>query len=118
VEENYINKSIKAITVYYGDLVCNADEAQYEPPPYQTAEPLHWAEQGALSEEAAGVAPEWEGQEAGNAPTPSIFDQEGVVDGAAIATAEDGEGLGPLPSPPPPNLLPCASPDGVTTSFN
>jgi hypothetical protein len=31
VEENYINKSLKAITVYYGDLVCNAEEAQYEP---------------------------------------------------------------------------------------
>jgi hypothetical protein len=118
VEENYINKSIKAITVYYGDLVCNADEAQYEPPPHQTAEPLQWAEQEALTEEAAGIAPEWAGQEACSAPTSGIFDQEGVVNGAAIATAEDGEGLGPQPPPPPPNLLPCASPDGATTSFN
>ena len=102
VEENYINKSIKAITVYYGDLVCNAEESQYEPPPPSdpTAE-MHWAQGGPATdgaEEPAGSA---------YAPTTEQLQVAGAM------AAENGEEKGEGGREPPPAPPPLASPGTV-----
>lgn len=104
VEENYINKSIKAITVYYGDLVCNAEESQYEPPPplpppSELAAEMHW-EQG-------GPATDGAEEPAGSSYAPTTEQQQ--VAGAENGEGEKGEG-GRQPPPAPP---PLASPGTV-----
>ncbi len=101
VEENYINKSIKAITVYYGDLVCNAEESQYEPPP--PSDPMaemHWEQGGPATDGAEEPA-------AAYAPTTEQLQVAGAM------AAENGEEKGEGGREPPPAPPPLASPGTV-----